>query len=395
MALCHAWRLTTALWVLALQVAPTSSHLRVTSAARAAEGDLQATECLTLDGREIACRSAAEWLPAQILVQRGRSMVQLFSEEDAEQRQAAAALFHFLCLQAQHQRDIGAASGLRAYYTRIALAEQLALTGRSLELIESEQRKLQAVQSAGLATGTDLSSFDRHRLDIQDNQLQVLAKDRQLKVLLAEMARIDYEMSQTCQEELEVAPGPLDCQRLTSLALQQRKDLQSWIYLFHQVNEDSAAIFAQMLGSLVGNFGMPIPKIFGLKQLLCPPDYGPLAANMRYELQLIIETHHRWITQAIAEKCAALELAYGRLEIAGQTIQSWEGRIDQLVAAETQGNPRPQQLAAARTSLFKAQADEISRRLDAKLAEIDLAEACGAVHERCCQGQPWLLTGID
>ena len=298
-------------------------------------------------------------------------------------------------MQAVHQQDIGASSALRAYYTRIALEEQLELTGESLHLIDTELQKQQAAQAGGMPTGADISSFARHRFDIQDNQLQILSQDRQLRSLLAQLADLNYSMSDVCQEQLEVFETPLDCSRLQQQALALRSDLKSWIYLTCQVTEDSAPVFAQMLGTLIGNWGMPLPKAVGLRQLFNPPDYSTLASNMRHELQLIADTHRQWICQAVQEKCAAVELAYGRTELARQVIGSWEARIDQLEQLDSQGEGMPEKLASARSELLKARADEISRRLDARLAEIDLAEACGGMRDRCCQGLPWLLTGYE
>ncbi|MCR9292403.1 MAG: hypothetical protein NXI32_06770 [bacterium] len=351
------------------------------------------SDCLVLDGRDIACRVSENWLPADVLRQRARSLVQLFSDAPPEQRQAASSLARFLCMQADHQQDIAASSGLRTYYSRIGLDEQLSLTHETLKLIDVELEKLNAAQRGGLLIGVDLSNFERRRISIQDQQLQVIAQDRQLKSLLAQLADLDYTMSETCQERLQIIPTSLDCQALQSQALYMRSDLKAWRYLGAQINEDSAPVFAQMLGTLIGNWGFPLPQVGGLKRLLCPPDHATLATNMKHEICLIIETHEHWILQAVAEKCAAVELGYQRTELARRTIDSWQARVKQLELLSSRGETAPQQLAEARTELLKARAEEISRRLEAKLAEVDLAEACGGMRDRCCHRLPWLPTG--
>ena len=267
------------------------------------------------------------------------------------------------------------------------------LANETLELIDVELEKLNAAQRGGLLIGVDLSSFQRQRIAIQDQQLQVLAQDRQLRELLAQLANLDYAMSEACQEHLQVIPNQMDCQALQSQALYLRSDLKSWRYLGSQVNEDSAPVFAQMLGTLIGNWGFPMPQALGLKRLLCPPDHATLAANMKREICLIIETHEQWILQAVAEKCAAVELGYQRTELAQQTIASWQARVGQLELLTSRGEAAPQQLAEARTELLKARSQEISRRMEAKLAEVDLAEACGGMRDRCCNRLPWLPTG--
>lgn len=351
--------------------------------------------CRELDGREIACLSARHWIPADILRQRGRTVTQLFCEEDACSREAAQALAYFLRLQAQHEEDLGAASALRAYYTRIALREQLELTDESMQLIDSETDKQRAAQEGGLPAGTDRSAFERHRIEILDNRVQIVSKDRQLRCLLSELTRIDYAMSDVCLERLEVFETELNNEILKQQALEARQDLRGWIYLSRNVNEESAPVFAKMLGTLVGGWGLPIPTVSALKGLLCPPDYSGLAANMQRELQLAVETQRRWICQAVEEKCEALEEAYERRRLALSLVGSWRDRLTQLTELDRMGEARTAELAVARSELLRARADEIRRRLDARLAEIQLAEVVGGLSIRCCAGQAWLRTGNE
>ncbi len=352
-----------------------------------------ADQLQVIDGRMIACRTANHWTPAEVLRARGRTLVQAYSEEDECSRQAACALAVFLNMQAKHQEDIGAASALRAYYMRIAIQEQLQVTDESLALIEREESRQQAIQKGGMAAGTDLSDFDRRRLEIQDLRVQLFNQDRQLQSLLAQLAKTDYSMASARQEQLDVFQNSLDCEHLKQIALATRCDIRGWKYLRQNVNETSAPVFAKMLSTMVGGFGLPIPTISKLKSLLCPPDYSDLANNMRRELDLTIETHRRWIVQAVEEKCHKLRAAYERITLAQQMIASWQARIEKLDQLDSMGKSEAEQSAAARVGLLKARAEEISRRIEARTAEVDLAEAVGGLSGRCCDGQPWLLTG--
>lgn len=348
-----------------------------------------------LDGHDIACRAARNWIPADILRARAKAVVQAYCEEDDCARRAAAVLSHFLHMQALHQEDIGAASALRAYYTRISLEEQLEIVRQSREYVDQEALRQHAIQDRGLAAGADLSSFDRLRLELEDKRLQLLSQDRQLRCVLAQLAKVDYDMDAVQQEQLEVFECSLDCERLKQLAFANRYDLRGWSYLACHVTPESAPVFAKMLSSLVGGFGLPLPTISGLKAILCPPDFSCLAANMRHELDLTVETHRQWICQAVDEKCSKLQLAYQRIQLAQQTVDSWEARLAQLERLEETGNGEPAERATANSELLKARSQEVSRRLDAKLAEVDLAEASGGIRDRCCGRQPWLLTGYE
>ena len=350
--------------------------------------------CLALDAWQIGCCAAQNWLPAEVLRQRGRTLLQLYCEEkDPCERKAANDLNYFLNLQAKHQEDIGAATAMRAYYTRIALQEQLAMTNEFFSLVQLEAAKQDAAQQSGLPAGTDISSFERSRIEIRDKQLQILSKDRQLRCLLAELTHYDYGMEEVCPEILEICPVEIHCPALKQTALRMRRDLQGWTYISCQVNETSAPIFAKMLGTLIGGWGLPMPKVCGIKYLLCPPDYATLARNMQHELQLTVKTHQRWICQAVEEKCENLKLAYRRIDLAKETIASWEARIVQLERLDEMGDGDAAQLAKAREELLHARSAEVDRRLDARIAEIEVAEAVGGLSDRCCSGEPWLLTG--
>jgi hypothetical protein len=109
-----------------------------------------------------------------------------------------------------------------------------------------------------------------------------------------------------------------------------------------------------MISTLIGGWGLPLPTIGGLKSLLCPPDYSGLAANLQQELWLIVETHRRWISQAVEEKCANLQLSYQRVDLAQQTISVWEKRLAQLERLEGLGDAQPEQIAVARVGWLHA-----------------------------------------
>lgn len=346
-----------------------------------------------LNGHTIACRAAQNWSPANALRAHGRTIVQAYCEEDACSQKAAAAINKFLHLQAAHQEDVAGASGLRAYYSRIGIVEQFTLLDASVALVDQEQEKQRALVSSGLSVEFDLSSFQRQRIDLKDKSAQAQSQDRQLASLIAHLTKLPTENTLLTHESLDILPQSLDCQGLIEFGMQNRHDLQSWIYLRCQITDETAPIIAKMLSTAVGGFGLPLPTISGIKQLLCGDDNSRLAANMRNELAYVIQTHRDWIRGTVDEKCHKLELAYQRVQFAQETLASWESRLAQLDRVEQLGEGQPQQAAAARAALIQAKVDELNRRLEAKLAEVELAEACGGLANRCCQQTPWLVTG--
>lgn len=376
-------------------IKPVASALPLSALPNSASqiAETEVVETVVIDGRVVACCAARHWAPAHALRARGKTIVTAYANEKQSVQQAACSLASFLNLQACYQEDIGAATALRAYYARIALQEQFQLSAQSLELIEREQSKSNAALEKGLASGVDSSAFERRRLEIEDQQLQLHSQDRQLRTVLAQLAKIDYDAASVRQEQLDVRISSLDCQRLQSMALEDRCDYRGWVNLARSSSESTAPLIGQFIKTAVGGFGLPLPPIKGLKALLFRPDLSSLADSMQRELNATVDAQRRWICQTVEEKCHKLELAYRRIELARATVESWEQRLAQLEQLERLGDRATEEYAAARSGLLKSRAEEISRRLEARSAEIDLAEAVGGLSRRCCAGQAWLQTG--
>jgi hypothetical protein len=149
-----------------------------------------------------------------------------------------------------------------------------------------------------------------------------------------------------------------------------------------------------MFSTAVGGFALPFPPGGPLKNLFCSDDYEALAASMRSELSCVIEAHRDWITQTVNEKCYELQLAYTRHQLALEMIESWRSRLQQLEQSSATGRANPQSTSEAKAGLLAAQVEEVARRMEAKSAEVDLAEVVGGLACRCCDGRPWLVTGL-
>jgi outer membrane protein TolC len=151
-------------------------------------------------------------------------------------------------------------------------------------------------------------------------------------------------------------------------------------------------MFASIIATSAGSFGIPIPKV-GLKQLLCNSyDKALLASNLRQEVATIIATNESYAQQLVVEKCSQLQLAYQRHQLQLQRVSSWEHRLQQIEKLQSQGEARPGERAIAESGLLKARSDEAVRRLEAKLAEVSLAEVVGGLAGKCCRGEAWFPT---
>ncbi len=346
---------------------------------------------LPLGAREVGCIAAQRWKPALGLKQRAQTIQRLYCEQSESKRQAAAGIVQFLCLQAHHQEDLAAATAMRAYYSRIGIAQQQLAIASGNEAVKHQREKQERLMAQGLPAGVDLTSLDRQQIDLNDQSIQALAQDDQLRRLIFGMTCIDYQTDQRSLEPLVIEPTELNCDALVALGLRERFDLQAWRCLCQSINEESAPLLASVIATSVGSFGIPIPKTSGLRTLLCS-DYDKelLARNLRQEVATIIATNESYAEQLIVEKCSQLQLAYQRWELQRQRISSWEFRIKQIERLESLGDTRPAERATAEAGLLKAKAEEIARRLDAKLAEVSLAEVVGGLAGKCCRGEAWL-----
>jgi hypothetical protein len=345
-----------------------------------------------LDSRSVACRAANEWLPAKQLRQHAHSVQRLYCEEDDCTRQAANAIVRFLHLQADHQQDVAAAIALRAYYSLTALEEQAILLKQSDAELQKQRERQAALQQKGQAAAVDLTSLDREAITLNLQRIQLQQRGRQLKQALNDATRMHYDWDASAIEPLEVREQVLDNEYLQRFALAHRHDLLALQSLSSQINNGTAPMLSSFVNSATGLASLPLPKRCFLDRVLGREDNTVLTNNLKQSMSLACETQASAIRREVAEKAIALELAYQRIALAKETMASWTKRQEQLERLAELGDSRPADLVLAQSSLLSSTAVEIERRLDAKLAEIALAEACGELSQRCCQGQAWLVT---
>lgn len=363
-----------------------------TNASNSQNTDTLSTQNL-IESRSVACRTANEWLPAKQLRQHAQSVQQLYCEEDDCTRQAANAIAKFLQLQADHQQDLAAAIALRGYYARSAIVEQLTLLEQSNAELQKQRERQSSIQQKGLAAAIDLTSLDREAIALNLQQIQLQQRDRQLKQSLNEATHTQYDWETSSIEPLEVREQTLDANYLQQFAATHRHDLLALQCLSGQINSGTAPMLSSVVNSVTGLASLPLPKRCFLDRVLGREDNSVLTNNLRRSIALACETQASTIRREISEKSIALELAYQRIRLSQETTASWNKRLEQLQRLTELGDSRPADLALAQASLLGAKSIEIERRLEAKLAEIALAEACGGLAVRCCQGQAWLIVG--
>ena len=345
-----------------------------------------------IDSRSVACRAASEWLPAKQLRQHAQAVQQLYCKEDACTRQAANTIARVLQLQADHQQDLPAAMALRGYYARAAISEQFELLKQSGDALQNQRERQTAMQQKGLAAAVDLTSLDREVIALNLQRIQLEQRERQLRESLNEATHMQYAWRDSTLEPLEVREQTLDVEYLEHFALVHRHDLAALRCLSDQINSGTAPMLSSIVNSATGMASLPLPKRCLLDRLLGREDNSVLTNNLKESIAIASETQASAIRREVSEKAISLELAYQRIALSKETTASWTKRQEQLERLAELGDSRPADRVLAQSSLLGAQAIEIERRLEAKLAEIALAEACGGLSQRCCQGLAWLVT---
>ncbi len=347
---------------------------------------------LFIESRSVACRAASEWMPAKQLRQHATATQELNCDGDDCTLQAANAIARFLRQQADHQQDMAAAIALRGYYTHAAINEQFELARKSVAALAEQRERQLAIIEKGFAAAIDLTSLDREAITLQLQRLQLEHRDRQVTESLNDAMRLNYDWRSSETEPLEVRIQSIDANYLVQFALTHRSDLLAIQCLSTQINSGTAPLLASVVSSASGMISLPLPKRCFVNRMLRREDNTTLANNLRESIALAYETQAKAIRREVSESTISLELAYQRITLSQEATATWEKRLEQLERLAKLGDSRPADLTIAQTSLLASQALQVERRLEAKLLEIALAEACGGLYDRCCNGQAWLIT---
>lgn len=348
------------------------------------------SESITLDGRTVACQAACCWPLARLLDERASTICAEASRSHHSEQRTGLLQANFLRRMAARQRDVGAATALRAYYSWIANQEQLKLVAAGIELHGEQLATQSALIQRGVAI-VDPTELQRKRLELRDNQVQLESNERQLAQALLRLTCCSSDPRSAIVEGLEIRPSALPCDQLVAFALQHRQDYLAYVELCQCLDQQSARSIAELLTPLAGGVGLNLLDLSCIEKICLAARGSEVQSHVARELRAAVQLQRRLIEQTVCEKCQSLALAYERTEIAVELLATWDERIESLQRLGELGDARGQLLASARAEQLQARSTLVSRQLSAKLAEVDLAEAMGELAPRCCRGEPWLF----
>lgn len=337
------------------------------------------------DARWYACRAAQFWGPARVLLQRAST---LRESAGAHSRETAQLKSTFLRHQAAWQQDLAAASALKAAYTYLALQMQMEILERGLQLV-AEQEQIQASLLERKVAIADPTALERQRLELLDQRLVANKNLQQVSSTLHQLARVDACEEIAVFDSIDVQCSELMCDCLVQQAFGRRNDLASWNSVWSGLNAGTAAGVAELISSVAGNVGLPGGSANPLTVLWAKLHAGEIVERLRCELQVVIDTQRNLIRTTVCQRCQATQIAYERCQVAEQMRASWRARVQGLERLAELGDARTIELLEARGEVLRAEGTLVQRKLEARLAEVDLAEGCGGLAARCCCGDPW------
>ncbi|GIW98554.1 MAG: hypothetical protein KatS3mg111_1887 [Pirellulaceae bacterium] len=357
---------------------------------RSTEGHAE-SDGAVVDALLVGTLAADRSLTAKLLRDRATTLRQLYNRHHEDQRRSAGVLAEFLCAQARHQEDLAAANALRAFYGLLAVAEQMAVLDEAQADLRRRQQQIESLAASGVAVGVEAHQLDRWELRLADNRLELQQRFAQAQMALQGLTNLQLDPVTDAMEVLEVLPTDVDCQALADQALMQRHDLRGWRRLMSCTDEATSRLVAASLGTTAGLGGVVLPdKGMLLGGLLRHTD-DCLAQNVRRELRDLLHMHEQAVRTEVLDRCSRLKIAWQRMDTARRMQESWEQQVAQLEELENYGRGRPAELAQAHAELRMARVAWITRRLEARVLEIDLAESVGGLADRCRHGAAWFV----
>lgn len=260
---------------------------------------------------------------------------------------------------------------------------------REVELFLEDQKLL---IDKGLAI-EDSTALERAKIACEDSRLIL---DSKLSTLREELASlIDPAVACEYSPELIVTPH-LSLETVCDVqdvALRQRADLQAIHYAVHTLpdasdvaweialNSASQVASAPAVARLIANSGATgANKVIPVRLLSWPWNQRGDTATPQRRVAILNQLYRAKSTEievAVAKAFHARELAAERWSLAVETTNTWQTRLEQLIALEeVQGTLAKQ--VTTKLEIYRARSQELERWLEWHLADCDLQLATGA-----------------
>lgn len=292
----------------------------------------------------------------------------------------------------KHLRFETAVNAVRLHYAIAACLQALQDNSKLRKEIDLLLEDQQLLIDKGLPID-DPTALQRAKIACEDSRLSLASKLSTLREELASL--IDPAVACAYSPELTATPHRL----LDTLcdvqegALRQRADLQAIHYAVHALPGASDEAWAIALNSAsqvasvprVASFvstsgGTGASKVIPGRKLSWLWNQGGDTATPQRRVAILNQLYRvkaAEIDVAVAKAFHARELAVDRWSLAVETTNTWQTRLEQLIALEeVQGTLSKQ--VTTKLEIYRARSQELERWLEWQLADCDLQLATGA-----------------
>jgi hypothetical protein len=281
------------------------------------------------------------------------------------------------------QSQLAAAQALQLHFGIALIEEVMPIQAESLKFLAMNQQRQDRASEYGLSI-PDPSAMQRLETVVRDKQIELTSKASQFR---SQLILLVGEADGQCHlPELMTLPVADDSNvdDLIQFAYGQRQDLQGLIYLRNSLSVETLDVARWTSDMLTGSVPASITKFSGGKcswiRVLFSSHHQDEEAELCARLAILDQAIAALKEKIASEVRVAYEkkrAAYERYQLAGQVVQLWKTRIEQLEKYGDQVKPLLVEELDATLSLYQAQADQVQRQGEWHQATVELNSALG------------------
>lgn len=289
-------------------------------------------------------------------------------------------------------RNRSSADALEQYYTLAESEARRDLVDDGLRNVDGLLADLGRMREQGLTIPLDETQFQRERIALVDQRVQLDAGIERLNMQLWRALGMDRPGPAARiwpATELSVDVRPVDVEDAVQDALALRPELTMLRRLRSTLDTGSLAGARQALSQVNALLGSQaeIPCVFsplGLRTALVKRKIAKSELTQRrQQLAIYQRQREQQVADQVRDAAATVETRLRQIALAKETAERWDARVAELQDRSTTGGASFADVAAARLSRQKAQSDLTGQVAGWKIALVRLKEAQGLLVAEC------------
>lgn len=288
----------------------------------------QSSEYQAVAAEELRRVAAANsWLANQLVWERNL----LWACPESESACEAETLREVLRFREDYERNRAADEALESFYSLAETQAALASIERSLESIQSVERRVEELVQAELTVPIDRTELERQRTELIDRQTDLKLAQVQLNVKLRSHVGNSGEAPIWASDDWNFTSGRLDLAAHMELASSNRADLNGLYWLSHHANPAGVAALEKALAWTDPALGLNLSSI-SLCSLLAAggePDCCRFT-NRREQVRQLATDYAKVVDEQVQLAALNVEGKQRQVVLAANRLRSWDERYRQL-----------------------------------------------------------------